>query len=946
MRVSDIIAAIEPRVRSWIQDAVRNIAINPSNPTSGAMEVHELSGGFHEGTLSDTQAPQFLKTDGTRALENDMAVASGKKIDGVDISVLGDNFSTLSSDFAAHDSATAVAAHGDVGAHDHSTTATGGDLTQYAHADGSGTRNAYQAVRLARTITAGDGLTGGGTLTTDLTFNVGSGPGITVGTNAIEVNQAYGFAWAAQHQFNMATAIPPFVLNANARGQTVVGLKADQLNRTLSAGDGLTGGGVLDADRSLAVDLAHDFNWIGAHVWTDPCEFQSPLTTNTLIAGTGQSDIGTPIHFYQTAYIGEIMATVFAENTIQIIGGDFYITKNSGTLPFIVADTDTTVDFGKTMIVGDFVHFKNESQSEFMQVGSLVVDTTYNVTRIGTPHEWPDQSAFAVYGNTGDGFIRLSASDTPQMNVYLQGNDYDDQTEVVRIGNLNAWQGVSSDKYGLALGRYQVGYPNMIFDGDTGTIRIRNFNTDILRFDTTANYLANPLVLDTGGGIFQGSGTFASPTRGLKMSNSGGYGILEGYNGGVVQAAFNSSGEITWLGGEGVLNASGATIGVDSSFNTSRGFRLKTSGGTVFGGLFGISGVGPDIRTVQVYSEAGAGQFARSELRAFNTSGSFEGLIRNTASDSGSTVLVSATNIILSPDTLTTLQGPAASLVPTTLNLGTATTTALTIGRSGIVANVAGPLVHTNVASSVPSFSGDGIYMLAGTSNRGLDGLYNRVSGTSHQLSIPHVTAFPSSPPTGRTVFRTDFRSLWIYDGSAWRQASVGEFSGSFPSSPQDKMRVLRSDRDIEYFWNNSTSQWLSTETITATVGDVRTLATTGYPNSLTSATVVMTWHVNTTTYAVRVVESEFESGLGATNSGSHYWTYTVAYAHNAGGGAATLVTGNTSLLSANATTKHALTDTTLAQSSTSGRIALTLQATGVPTNLTFRGIIKYRYVG
>ena len=42
----------------------------------------------------------------------------------------------------------------------------------------------------------------------------------------------------ARHTFNPASAASPFILGANAQGQTVVGLKADQLNRTLNAGAG------------------------------------------------------------------------------------------------------------------------------------------------------------------------------------------------------------------------------------------------------------------------------------------------------------------------------------------------------------------------------------------------------------------------------------------------------------------------------------------------------------------------------------------------------------------------------------------------------------------------------------------------------------------------------------------------------------------------------------
>ena len=50
----------------------------------------------------------------------------------------------------------------------------------------------------------------------------------------------------AVHTFSPATVTAPFIIGANGQGQTVIGLKADQLAKSVTAGDGLTGGGGLD----------------------------------------------------------------------------------------------------------------------------------------------------------------------------------------------------------------------------------------------------------------------------------------------------------------------------------------------------------------------------------------------------------------------------------------------------------------------------------------------------------------------------------------------------------------------------------------------------------------------------------------------------------------------------------------------------------------------------
>jgi hypothetical protein len=60
----------------------------------------------------------------------------------------------------------------------------------------------------------------------------------------------------AQHSFAPAAAQPPFTLGVNAQGQTVTGLKADQLNKSVTAGSGLTGGGALTGTVALAIDTA------------------------------------------------------------------------------------------------------------------------------------------------------------------------------------------------------------------------------------------------------------------------------------------------------------------------------------------------------------------------------------------------------------------------------------------------------------------------------------------------------------------------------------------------------------------------------------------------------------------------------------------------------------------------------------------------------------------
>ena len=83
------------------------------------------------------------------------------------------------------------------------------------------------------TITAGDGLTGGGTIESTRTLTVGAGTGITVNSNDVATDDS-----AIVHD-----DLSGFVANEHI----------DHTSVTLTAGDGLTGGGTIASNRSFAV---------------------------------------------------------------------------------------------------------------------------------------------------------------------------------------------------------------------------------------------------------------------------------------------------------------------------------------------------------------------------------------------------------------------------------------------------------------------------------------------------------------------------------------------------------------------------------------------------------------------------------------------------------------------------------------------------------------------
>lgn len=411
-------AKLKPYVLGWIRDV-----------QAGAIGAHDLSGLLHTGTLADSQAPQFLKTDGSRQLTGNLSVASSVTIDGVDLSALSTDFGALLSNFNTHDGQDAVTAHGSVGAHNHQSAGAGGQIDHGLAISGLGDDDHTQYVHLstARTITA-------------------------------------------RHTFNPGSAASPFILGANAQGQLVTGLLADQLSKQVIAGNGLTGGGTLTADATLnvgagtGISVAADtvgINLGASLTWTATQTFRTilPSASNTY-------DLGSTGQRWKSIFGNNLEVAILAEQIQTMVGGWFTVGKDQGTLAAAVATAATQINFGKAMTVGHVVLIRGKDQAsayklEYVLVGSLVSGTTYNVTRdVGadnvTDPAWPADTGFLVLGASGDGRIELNAYDTPRVQVIKRtgAGGATNEIELVRIGDLTGWQAAGLTDYGWVVGNY------------------------------------------------------------------------------------------------------------------------------------------------------------------------------------------------------------------------------------------------------------------------------------------------------------------------------------------------------------------------------------------------------------------------------------------------------------------------------------------------------------
>jgi hypothetical protein len=156
-------------------------------------------------------------------------------------------------------------------------------------------------------------------LTAGQTTDHGSLLGLADDDHANYVHLSAARTITGQHSFSPSSTQAPFVLGANAQSQVVTGLRADELNKTLTAGDGLSGGGLLSADRTIDMETPNTLsvtstNTVGtghSHAITtsdNPQENDQILATDVagrlnlfaLSVGNAYTSSNTPLHIEGT----------------------------------------------------------------------------------------------------------------------------------------------------------------------------------------------------------------------------------------------------------------------------------------------------------------------------------------------------------------------------------------------------------------------------------------------------------------------------------------------------------------------------------------------------------------------------------------------------------------------------------------------------------------------
>ena len=261
--------------------------------------------------------------------------------------------------------------------------------------------------------------------------------------------------------------------------------------------------------------------------------------TDLLPIATDAYDIGSASKLWRKGWLSELDSILFVENSIQVTGGWWMVPHASGTFPYAITVIQTFIDFGQAMTLDDFVLIRGSGQVEYMQIDYLDSGTIYHVVRDldgSGANTWYPGQVFVVLGNVGDGRIEFDAMTAgPRVSAFEQGATYNAQNERVRIGDLTGWESAGLTGYGWAAGDYSDG-KYAYYDPTAGLVVSGTITA-------TGGSFSGVLSIGANGGIYQGTGTFASPTTGLKFWNDSGLGRIGGYNAGVFQVGFGTDGK-------------------------------------------------------------------------------------------------------------------------------------------------------------------------------------------------------------------------------------------------------------------------------------------------------------------------------------------------------------------------------------------------------------------
>ena len=375
---------------------------------------------------------------------------------------------------------------------------------------------------------------------------------------------------------------------------------AERLNRLISNGFGITGGGLLTGDLTLTVDAASDPQTTARVLASDAgglLTLQSLKMRGDLLPfAPDGANIGSSSYPFLTGHISELYGTRFIEETIQVAGGHWIIPKSSATLasPLNTSATTLSVEASQAWSVGDWLILREVGQVEYMKVtgGS---GTSWTVTRNmdgSGANSWGNPTAVVNLGGTAGGWLEAQGGTTSAFSVWRRtGTSYANVLEVARLGNLNGVFGVATEQYGVGLGDY-AGNKYLKYTPASGLVVRGTIQADDGYLgDLTISGLTS---LSSTGELRAGS----DASNGIRLGYlTDGY-YLRGMSGGATQFELRASDGKAYAGGGLVVLDSGG-LSIETGTATASKIKFRDSGTMMASIGFDLGAVsGPEMKFV------------------------------------------------------------------------------------------------------------------------------------------------------------------------------------------------------------------------------------------------------------------------------------------------------------------------------------------------------------
>jgi hypothetical protein len=341
----------------------------------------------------------------------------------------------------------------------------------------------------SRTVTAGQGMTGGGALSADITLDVVAGDGtLLVSANSMKVDQTFTFSWSGLHTFGAGATFNAGTFQFNTAPQISANLNFIAADRSITASNSL----LISPTGSLTL---------------------SPVAKNVYPESTLLTNLGGQARKWNTIYAAELyVEALVASNVMATIGGRVMVTNTNvllqdlttSTATFLLKYNDPAFKEYTFILLEDFVG--GVPWSEIMRIwvppvwipgSGLQVTVLRNQKAGGTARAWLAGTAVASLGtDPASGWIDLSSVATaydhvgPTITIYtrlpnptdLLSQTWNNVAPVATMGNLKGFVDVVTDKFGFAAGNDLTKSPTTGFSGIVvDQTSLRMFNT-ILSF--------------------------------------------------------------------------------------------------------------------------------------------------------------------------------------------------------------------------------------------------------------------------------------------------------------------------------------------------------------------------------------------------------------------------------------------------------------------------------